>query len=198
MMPYQDFRQMSDEDLASIVVYLRSLPAVHNHLSKTEIIFPVKYLIRSVPEPVTVPVSAPDPADRVKYGRYLVKIGGCADCHTPQNQGQPVAGFEFAGGWLMRGPWGEATTANITPDPSGISYYDEALFIEVMRTGYVKARKLNSIMPFNAFKNLTDDDLKAMFAYLRTLRPVKHRVDNTEPPTYCKLCRQKHGGGNQN
>jgi len=198
MMPYEDFRQMSDEDVASIVVYLRSLPAVHNHLSKTEIIFPVKYLIRSAPEPVTAPVASPDPADRVKYGQYLVKIGSCADCHTPQDKGQPVAGFEFAGGWLMRGPWGEASTANITPDPSGISYYDEALFIEVMRTGYVKARKLNSIMPFNAFKNLTDDDLKAIFAYLRTLKPVKHRVDNTAPPTYCKLCRQKHGGGNQN
>ena len=98
----------------------------------------------------------------------------------------------------MRRPKGEASTANITPDPSGISYYDEVLFIEVMRTGYVKARKLSSIMPFNAFKNLTDDDLKAIFAYLRTLKPVKHRVDNTEPPTYCKLCRQKHGGGNQN
>jgi predicted HAD superfamily phosphohydrolase len=98
----------------------------------------------------------------------------------------------------MRGPWGEVSTANITPDPSGISYYDEALFLEVMRTGYVKARKLNSIMPFGAFKNLTDDDLKAIFAYMRTVKPVKHRVDNTAPATYCKLCRLKHGGGDQN
>jgi len=198
MMPYQDFRQMSDEDVASIVVYLRSLPPVHSQLAKTEIIFPVKYLIRSVPEPVTTSVASPDPADRVKYGQYLATIGGCADCHTPQQQGQPVAGFEYAGGMLMSGPWGEAATANITPDLSGISYYDEALFIQVLRTGYVKARKLNSIMPFGAYKNLTDDDLKAIFAYLRTLKPVKHRVDNSQPPTYCKLCRLKHGGGDQN
>jgi hypothetical protein len=62
----------------------------------------------------------------------------------------------------------------------------------------VKARKLNSIMPFGAFKNLTDDDLKAIFAYLRTVKPVKHHVDNSEAPTYCKLCRLKHGGGDQN
>jgi mono/diheme cytochrome c family protein len=198
MMPYQGFDTMSDEDLASVVVYLRSLPPVHSQLEKTEIIFPVKYLIRSVPEPVTAPVASPDPADRVKYGQYLVTIGGCGDCHTPQKRGQPVAGFAYAGGLLMRGPWGDVSTANITPDASGISYYDEALFIEVMRTGYVKARKLNSIMPFGAFKNLTDDDLKAMFAYLRTVKPVQHRVDNTQPPTYCKLCRQKHGGGDQN
>jgi mono/diheme cytochrome c family protein len=198
MMPYRPFRQMSEEDLASIVVYLRSLPAVHAQRSKTEIIFPVKYLIRSVPEPVTTLVASPDPADRVNYGKYLVTIGGCGDCHTPQERGQPIAGLAYGGGWLMRGPWGEVTTANITPDPSGINYYDEQLFLEVIRTGYVKARKLNSIMPFGAYKNLTDDDLKAIFAYLRTLKPVKHRIMNTEPPTYCKLCRLKHGGGDQN
>jgi mono/diheme cytochrome c family protein len=198
MMPYKEFRTMSDEDLASIVVYLRSLPPVRSQLEKTEIIFPVKYLIRSVPEPLETPVASPDPADRVKYGQYLVTLGGCGDCHTQQERGQPVAGFEYAGGWLMRGPWGQVSTANITPEASGISYYDEALFLNVMRTGYVKARKLNSIMPFGAFKNLTDDDLKAIFAYLRTVKPVKHRVDNTQPPTYCKLCRLTHGGGDQN
>jgi mono/diheme cytochrome c family protein len=198
MMPYEDFRKMSDEDLASIVVYLRSLPPVRSQLSKSEINFPVKYLIRSVPQPVTAPVANPDPSDRVKYGQYLVDIGGCGDCHTPQERGQLVAGFEYAGGWLMRGPWGEVATANITPDSSGIRYYDEALFLQVIRTGYVKARKLNSIMPFGAFKNLSDDDLKAIFAYLQTVKPVKHRVDNAQPPTYCKLCRQKHGGGDQN
>jgi mono/diheme cytochrome c family protein len=198
MMPYQSFRYMSDEDLASLVVYLRSLAPVRNQPGKTDIIFPVKYLIRSVPEPVTAPISAPDPSDRLKYGEYLVTLTGCGGCHTLRDRGQPVAGFEYAGGWLMRGPWGEAATANITPDPSGISYYDEAFFIEVMRTGYVKARSLNPIMPYGQFKNLTDEDLKAIFAYLRTVKPVHHRVDNTLPATYCKLCRAKHGGGDQN
>jgi len=41
-------------------------------------------------------------------------------------------------------------------------------------------------------------DLKAMFAYLHTLKPVRHRVDNTEAPTYCKVCRSKHGLGDRN
>ena len=98
----------------------------------------------------------------------------------------------------MNGPWGEVTSANITPDASGIGYFDEALFLQAMRTGFVKARKLNSIMPFAEFANLTDDDLKAIFAYLRSVPPVKHRVDNSLPPTYCKLCRQRHGAGDQN
>ena len=52
-------------------------------------------------------------------------------------------------------------------------------------------------MPFGNFKNLTDDDLKAIYAYLRTLKPVKHRVDNTLPATYCKVCKRKHRGGDQ-
>ena len=198
MMPYPEFRNMSDEDVASVVVYLRSLPPVHSQLPTTEIMFPVKYLIRGVPQPLMAPVASPDPADRVKYGQYLATIGGCGVCHTPQQRGQTVAGFEYAGGALMTGPWGEAAAANITPDPSGINYYDDVLFIQVMRTGYVKARKLNSIMPFGAYKNLTDDDLMAIFAYLRTVKAVKHRVDNSVPPTYCKLCGLKHGGGDQN
>jgi len=198
MMPYEEFRHMSDEDLASIVVYMRSLPPVRHELPKTEIIFPVKYLIRNVPQPITEPVSGPERSDPVKWGQYLVTIASCTECHTPRLRGDVVSGMEYGGGFMLKGPWGAAAGANITPDASGIAYYDESLFIQAMRTGYVKARKLNSIMPFHEFGKLTDDELKAMFAYLRTLKPVKHRVDNGLPPTYCKLCRQTHGAGDQN
>ena len=199
MMPYSFFRKMSDEDLASIVVYLRSIPAVRHALPKTEIIFPVKYLIRSVPQPVTGPVSAPDPSDRLKWGEYLVHMSWCAECHTPMSKGQSPPGMEFAGGFLIEYPGGTpVATANITPDPSGISYYDEDLFIQTIRTGKVRARQLSSFMPYASFRDYSDDDLKAIFAYLRTLKPVKHRVDNSLPPTQCKICGLKHGGGDQN
>jgi hypothetical protein len=198
MMPYPHYRNMSDEDLASVVVFFRSLPPVRNALPATEIIFPVKYLIRSVPQPVTSPVPEPDRSDRANYGAHLVDQAGCTDCHTPQVRGQPVAGMEFAGGFTFPGPWGTVAAANITPDPSGISYYDETLFLGMMHTGQVKARQLSPIMPVMIYKNMTDDDLKAIFAFLRTLKPVKHRVDNSEPPTDCKLCKQKHGGGSEN
>lgn len=198
MMPYRNLRNLSDEDLASIVVYARSLAPVKNQLPKTEIIFPVKYLIRSVPQPITQPVSSPDRSDRLKWGKYLITIASCNECHTPQIRGDKEPGLDYSGGFPLQGPWGAVASANITPDSTGIDYYDEALFLQVMHTGYVRARKLNSIMPFGEFRGLTDDDLKAMFAYLRTLPPVKHRVDNTLPPTYCKLCRLKHGAGDQN
>lgn len=199
IMPYTHYREMSDEDVASVVVYLRSLPAVRHELPETEIIFPVKYLIRSVPEPVTAPVTETSEAsDLVKRGARLVNLAGCGDCHTPMVKGKSLPGMEFAGGAVFGGPWGNVASANLTPDASGIPYYDEALFLQVMHSGYVKARPLSPIMPVMVYTNLTDSDLKAMFAYLRTLKPVKHRVDNSEPPTECKLCRQKHGAGAEN
>lgn len=198
IMPYQAYREMSDEDLASVVVYIRSLPPVKKALPRTEIVFPVKYLIRSLPQPVTAPVPAPDFSLPVKRGEYLVRMADCHDCHTPQTRGTYDEGLAFGGGFLFTGPRGDATSTNITPDPSGISYYDEALFIAAMRTGKVGARALSPLMPWNVYSKMTDDDLKAMFAYLRTLKPVRHRVDNSLPPTACKVCRGKHGGGDQN
>jgi hypothetical protein len=54
------------------------------------------------------------------------------------------------------------------------------------------------MMPWAVYQGMTDDDLKAIFAYLRTLKSVRHWVDNTEPPTSCKLCGAKHGAGDQN
>ena len=198
MMPYENFRHYSDEDLASIVVYLRSLPAVRNVLPRTEIIFPVKYLIRSVPQPITEPVPAPDLSSPVKRGAFLVTVAGCGDCHTPQDKGQAIAGLNLGGGAIFEGPWGRVASANLTPDASGIPYYDEALFLQAIRTGYVKARPLNQIMPWHIYRNMTDEDLKAIFAYLKTVTPVKHVVDNTEPPTHCEVCRATHGGGARN
>ena len=200
MMPYERFRRMSDEDLASIIVFLRTIPSVRRELPKTDIIFPVKYLIRSAPQPITQPVPPDDAtsADPVKRGAYLVNLADCAFCHTPHVRGQPVPGMGFAGGMILQGPWGSVASANLTPDVSGINYYDEALFIRALRTGYVRARELKPIMPYWEFAKMTDDDLKAIFAYLRALKPIKHRVDNSESLSECKICQQKHGGGEQN
>lgn len=198
LMPYMNYREMPDEDLASVIVYLRSLPPVKSALPQTEIIFPVKYLIRSAPQPVTATVPAPDLSDPVKRGAFLVRMASCADCHTAQQRGQVKPGLEFAGGLLFTTPEATVMAANITPDASGIAYYDEDLFIQAMRTGKAKARSLSPEMPWTFYRNMTDEDLKAMFAYLRTLKGVKHTVDNTEPPAPCKLCGLKHGGGDKN
>jgi mono/diheme cytochrome c family protein len=199
LMPYPDFRTLSDEDLASIIVYLRSVPPVRIQQPPTELIFPVNYLIRSVPEPLNAPVPEPDVSTPERRGKYLVTVAGCTDCHTPQDaHGQPLPGMDFAGGFILDGPWGRVASANITSDPSGIPYYDLSLFTQAMRTGYVKARELNQIMPWHSFSGMTDQDLAAIFAFVHQLPPVKHRVDNTMPPTYCKVCKLTHGGGELN
>lgn len=67
-----------------------------------------------------------------------------------------------------------------------------------MRRTLVKARKIHDAMPWNGYGKQTDGDLKAMFAYLQTIKPVKHRVDNMLPRTTCPLCGGTHGGGDQN
>jgi mono/diheme cytochrome c family protein len=198
-MPYVGLRNMSDEDVASVVVYLRSLPPIRKLRPPTRLIFPVKYLIRSTPQPLDAPVADPDLSIPEKRGAYLAGIASCGDCHTPSDgHGHPLAGMGLSGGSIFDGPWGRVASANITPDPSGISYYDAAMFMQAMRTGFVSARRLSQIMPWHTYRGMTDEDITAIFAYLKTVKPVHHQVDNSQAPTYCKLCRQMHGGGNQN
>ena len=103
-------------------------------------------------------------------------------------------------GLILDGPWGRVASANLTPAPSGIPYYDAALLTEVLGTGRVKARTTNQVMPWHVFGGMTDDDIAAIYTHLTTLAPVAHRVTNaeSEPLTFCRVCRQLHGYGNQN
>ena len=200
MMPYSNFHDyLSDEDLASVIVYLRSLPPVHNPLPKTEISFPLNYIMRNFPEPLTAAVPEQTSSTLEERGKYLTHLIGCPDCHTPVGADHNfIPGMEFAGGQVFEGPWGKVASANLTPDPTGIPYYDQPLFFRTIRTGYVGTRPLNQLMPWSIFRNMTDDDLSAIFAYVKTLKPIRHRVDNSMPSTLCPLDGAMHGGGDQN
>jgi hypothetical protein len=147
------------------------------------------------------PAIPPNATDQVKHGWYLVRLAQCNDCHSPYDKdGNVLPGKMFGGGLTMTGPWGNVVSANITSDPSGIAHYDTAMFIKTIRTGRASGgvRDLSTIMPYSYFRNMTDDDLSAIFAYLRTVTPVCHRLDNSESAVYCPLCRQKHGFGDHN
>ena len=200
MMPYGNFAKMADEDLASVVTYIRSLPAVRREHPKTAIPFPVSRLIYSAPQPIEGTVPAPDLSTPEKRGEYLVTLASCGDCHTPMIQGQYVQGMEFAGGNPFK--YGDAramrASANLTPAPNGIPYYNEALFLETIRTGRVRDRKISDVMPWGHYRNMTDADLQSIFAYLQTLKPVDHYVDNALPATPCAKCTLEHGGGERN
>jgi mono/diheme cytochrome c family protein len=200
IMPYRNFRNLSDEDLAAVVVYMRSIPPVRNAVPKTAINFPVNRLIMTVPEPISEPVHDPDMSTPLARGKHLVTLASCADCHTPQDShGQAMENLPFAGGFLFDGIGGKkVAAANITSDPTGIPYYDEATFIKTIRTGQIGARKIDPVMPWGGYRNMTDNDLQAVFAFVRTLKPVRHAVDNSVEPTLCPLCGYKHGLGEKN
>lgn len=201
MMPYHNYRMMSDEDLAAVVTYIRSLPALSRRHPATEIPFPLGPLINAVPEPVTGEVPEPDTSTPERRGRYLATLASCADCHSPRTeQGDYIAGMDFAGGNVLKyeGARSERAASNLTPSPNGIPYYDEHLFIEVIRTGRARARQISDVMPWGHYRNMTDEDLKAIFAFLKTLAPVDHYVDNGLAPTGCAKCGLRHGGGARN
>jgi mono/diheme cytochrome c family protein len=200
LMPYGNYRNMSDEDLASVVVYLRTLKPIHRDLPRSALPFPLNRLINSAPAPITDPIPSPDLSDHATRGRYLVTLASCADCHSPMDDhGQPIPGMAFGGGNTLKYEGRpSAASANLTPSPNGIPYYTEALFLETIRTGRVREREVSDLMPWAGYRNMTDEDLKAIFAYLKTLSPVDHFVDNALPPTQCARCSLEHGGGERN
>jgi hypothetical protein len=188
-MLYPYFRSMSDEDVRSVVAYLRSLKPIRHPIQKRRLDFPVNFLVKNDPKPVDGPVTMPDPAtDHLGYGKYLVTIAGCRECHTAHdNHGQVIPGRDFAGGWEMLGPWGRVVTANITPDPDtyvGRATKDE--FIGRIKsfeslTGErspIAPKGRNTIMPWLSYSGMTKEDLGAIYDYLKTLPPIKNKVES--------------------
>ncbi len=194
---YSSFRLLSDEDIASVIVFLRSLPPVRHKLPPRRLSESRLREIAEGPLPLDSPVPAPDLSDAVKRGKYLADLADCIGCHTAWEA--PYAPGIFGGGNLIERTGKRyhehAFSSNLTPDPSGIPYYDDSLFIEVMRTGRVGAREVNPVMPWMAFRNMNSTDLGAIFAYLRTLPPVRHIIDNAQEPSLCSMCGQEHGEG---
>ena len=140
-------------------------------------------------------------ARQVERGRYLVSIAACHDCHSPKIDAQatpdpkrllsgrpietmpPVQGVNEIRASLdltaWAGPWGNSYAANLTPDrETGLgARYTEASFIKTIRTGVKpEGENLSPPMPWPVYRNMTDEDLKAIFAYLQTLPAVKNVV----------------------
>ena len=200
IMPYLNYSKMSDDDLAAVVTYIRSLAAVRQQQAASAVPFPVNRFINAAPQPIESPVPPPDVSTPEKRGAYLTTLASCSDCHSPMDsRGQVISGMEFSGGNVfVIGGREKRAAANITPAPSGIPYYNDELFLEVMRTGRVRDREVSDLMPWGHYRGMTDEDLKAIFAYVKTLKPVDHYVDNAQPPTLCGKCRLEHGGGERN
>lgn len=202
VMPYLSYRSMDDEDVKSIVVYVRTIPAVNNKVPTRSLPGPLEYIVNTIPKPLVTPQPSHPASTPAERGKYLATLAECHSCHTPtDDQGQPLPGMDFGGGGAFRDPGQQGKqvfSMNITSDPSGIAHYDESLLMQTLRTGQIGNRWLTHIMPFRYFRNMTDEDISDIYAYLKTLTPVKHRVSNTDPPTPCPVCNQEHGLGELN
>jgi mono/diheme cytochrome c family protein len=194
-MPYGYFNLLSASELDAIVKYLRSIPPVKNALPKMAAYVPGPNPPRVAMD--RIPLTAHSSA--IQRGQYLVRLAGCETCHTPRNAEGFIKGMDFAGGSVFRhGDEQAAASSNLTPDPTGIAQYNGQQFVEVMRTGRSRGRLLHSAMPWHFYRNMTDSDLKAIFAYLNALPAIPHEIDNLQPPSFCPKCRNEHGLGDRN
>jgi mono/diheme cytochrome c family protein len=170
-MPSQEYQHLSDEDAAALIAYLRSLPPVDREHPAPRIgpvgrallvtgkmkLLPAELIDHRAPAR-----SAPAaPGVSREYGEYLVQVGGCFSCHGP----------DLAGG-LVNGPPGTPPSTNVTP--GGIGHWSEADWIAAMRTGRrPDGSVLSDAMPWKAMARMTDDELRAMWTYLRSVPAVE-------------------------
>jgi mono/diheme cytochrome c family protein len=168
-MPFGLYRGISDRDVAAIVAYLRTVDPVQNTPEPSRYDFPLPESwgppVENVPEP--------DRGDKVAWGAYLAgPLGHCIECHsTPDADGIPdMENALGAGGMLFHGPWGVSASRNITP--TGLSDRSDAEIKQIITTGVrYDGSKLLPPMGVSYYAQLTEQDLDAIVAYLRSLPP---------------------------
>jgi mono/diheme cytochrome c family protein len=186
VMPYPHFGGMAEDDVHAMLAYVRSLKAIEGTPQPRSLNFPLNLIVRTIPGPNTFG-TRPSPDDKVAYGKYMTNAALCSDCHTPMDdQGQPLPGMDFAGGMEILETGHRVRTANITPDAAtGIGSWTEQQFVDKFKgfesptnaTLAEHERANNTPMPMTMYAGMTREDLSAIYAYLRTVKPVTNRVD---------------------
>jgi mono/diheme cytochrome c family protein len=183
MMPYTAFAHLDENDIKSIIAYIRTLPPIKNKVPPKELDFPLSIIVRTIPEKPQF-TKLPDPKDKIATGKYYA--AACMICHTKMEKGKFDMDKQFAGGNQFEVPsGGYVTTANITPDAeTGIGSWSKEQFIAKFRSFKdpaalhpVKQGEFNTVMPWTFLANMSDDDLGAVYEYLRTVPPVKNKIE---------------------
>lgn len=190
VMPFHYYGQMDEEDIKSIIAYIRTLKPIQNKVPESKSDFPMNFIINTLPQKANF-TKRPDPSDQLNYGKYLANAASCIDCHTMVDKGKLVAGTEFGGGREFPFPDGSIVrSANISSDEeTGIGGWDEDTFVSIFQahsdsaTLHTKLNPgdFNSIMPWTMYGKMKEDDLKAIFAYLKTVPAIKNEVVKFKP-----------------
>ncbi len=185
LMPYVHYNNLSREDLYSIVAYIRSLPAIQNTINERSLDFPLNFIVKTIPLKSYMPAPEPNKNNPVEYGKYLVNAAACFDCHTQMVKGKPIMEKAFAGGFPFQLAGGTVRSSNITPDPvSGIGSWTKEQFITRFKSTNVESNQFvsvgqkdfNSVMPWTLYGGMKQEDLSAIYDYLRTITPVKNAI----------------------
>ena len=180
VMPYAWFSGMAVRDALAITRYLRTLqPISHDVENDFNLIYRAAEMLVLGPAEAEKRALPPRGAT-VENGRYLaIHVALCADCHTPRGgiQNKPDMDMLFAG--TDSPPAGfPANPANITPDTAtGIGAWTEEEFLRALRTGVTPdGEEMHPFMPWQQFRDMADDDLRAIYRYLRTVPPIRNEV----------------------
>lgn len=190
VMPFHYYGQMDKEDILSIIAYIRTLEPIKSVVPESKSDFPMNFIINTLPHEASF-TQKPAESDVVNYGKYLTNAASCVECHTRFEKGSLVAGTEFGGGREFPFPDGSIVrAANISPDEeTGIGGWDDETFVSLFRAHSDSATlntrlnpgDFNSIMPWTMFGQMKEEDLKAIFAYLKTVPPIKNEVVKFSP-----------------
>ena len=185
IMPYENYALMDTEDIFSVIAYLRSIQSVNSNWPESQFDFPLNIIVRTIPKNVQ-PATKPDTANLIVYGKYLVNMASCITCHTQARQGKIIDSLGFGGGRempLFTG--GLLRSANISPDSlTGIGTWSSINFVNrfksfedsIFEPGHVERNQYNTVMPWTLFAKMKTSDLQAIYAYLRTVRPIHNKV----------------------
>ena len=183
VMPYHNYGKMDKEDVYDIIAYIRSLPPIENSTPDRTIDFPMNFIVNTIPVKASF-TEKPPKSDTIKYGAYLVNAAACEECHTKVNKGQIIPELAFSGGRDFHMPNGVVNSANITPDKgTGIGGWTAEQFVARFKaytnpanTPVMGSTDVNTIMPWTMLAGMDTSDLRSIYAYLQTLKPIKNEV----------------------
>lgn len=187
-MPSHLYGKSSKADIYAVIAYLRTLDPIENTVPAPEAKFPFSLIMNTIPQKAE-PREMPDKSDLVAYGEYVITSAACIDCHTPMERGQYIMEKAYTGGREFIMPNGIVRTSNLTPDPeTGIGNWTEETFINRFKlyadSVYVPndvGEGFNTMMPWTMYAKMDEYDLKAIYAYLHSLEPVKNTVVKYSP-----------------